>query len=606
MFNIDISILLRYNIYIVFQYNKNTIYYFLTERIINMSKKTAFLNDLNELSEISARYELTSDSETFSECISEINSFMITTPIIGGFSAGKSSMINSMLGSKLLSTNISPETAVPTEIYCGNNIVKEYRQGNVSQYSVEEYDKKNLAADDIDLVQIEYDNELLKKVRGVKLVDMPGFDSGIERHNNALDKYLPTSLAYILVVPANAPVLKESVICFLNELKIHEVPVYLVITKADQVSDEVLEQALASVRKDVALHLGISGVEAAAVSSKKNGSVEGFVKFIEDIHSKSDELFDGYFRKKITADASPLAAYLERRLKAVDMSEEEIDIKIEEFNRSIEKLERDVADRKADFARQAERAVDRINSNVQSSLNASRDSFVNMLKNGQDINSRINLIIRNSVTSGIKAELEPAIARFAEGIEESINVNAVVVLDNGSDEDKESEREFKDKLSTSGMAIGGVLGSTLTESIASVLSASTIGTAAGAAGLGSTLGALAGPLGIAIGAAIGIGITSLFSKKKNEERTDDARSKVNAVIEQAAAEAGSIIDGEIRRRINTVSEQISEEIQEQKEQILASLEDAKREKKQKADEAAAMINKLNNDLETVRRIINEL
>ncbi|MBQ8568343.1 MAG: dynamin family protein [Oscillospiraceae bacterium] len=571
-----------------------------------MSKKTVYLNSLNELSEISARYNSDSDTKAFSDRISEINSFMVTTPIIGEFSAGKSSMINSMLGCKLLSTNIRPETAVPTEIYYGNNRVTEYRQGNTSVYSVEEFDKKVLAADDIDLVQIEYDNEILKNVRGVKLVDMPGFNSGIERHNNALDKYLPTSLAYILAVPANAPTLRESVVNFLNELKIHEVPVYLVITKADQATYNDLEQAAESLKKELELYLGIDNAQITSVCSQKNGNVDGFVKFLEDIHSKSDMLFDTYFKKKITADAAPLAAYLERRLKAVDMSEEEIDIKIEEFNRSIEKLESDVADRKADFARQAARAVDRINSNVRSSLEASSESLANMLKQGLDINNKINYIIRNSVTSGIKAELEPAIVAFADGIEQSINVNAVVVLDNSSDEDKENEKELRDKLSTSGMAIGGVLGSTLTESIASVLSTSAIGTAAGAAGLGSTLGALAGPLGIAIGAAIGLGITSLFAKRKNEERTDNARSKVNAVIEQAITEAGNIVEGEIKVRVNTVSEQISEEIREQKEQILASLEDAKREKKQKADEAAAITNQLNNDLEAVRRIINEL
>ena len=40
----------------------------------------------------------------------------LIVPVVGGFSAGKSTLINSFLGSDLLPTAITPETALATEL----------------------------------------------------------------------------------------------------------------------------------------------------------------------------------------------------------------------------------------------------------------------------------------------------------------------------------------------------------------------------------------------------------------------------------------------------------------------------------------------------------
>ena len=43
--------------------------------------------------------------------------FVVPVPLVGAFSAGKSTLINAVIGSPLLSTNIDPETAVPAEVW---------------------------------------------------------------------------------------------------------------------------------------------------------------------------------------------------------------------------------------------------------------------------------------------------------------------------------------------------------------------------------------------------------------------------------------------------------------------------------------------------------
>ncbi|MGN1416444.1 MAG: dynamin family protein, partial [Oscillospiraceae bacterium] len=507
---------------------------------------------------------------------------------------------------KLLSVGITPETAVPTEIYYGNNSVTENRNGSVRTMTLDEFDNSVLSAMDIDLVQIAYDNSVLENVKDVKLVDMPGFDSGFERHNKALDNYLPTSLAYILAIPADQPVLKESVVNFLRELGLHDVPVYIVITKCDKVAENSLPNIVESVKNDVSLHLGVPAVSAECIRSRgSDKNADGLKRILTDIQSHSDEIFDKFFAKNIKADAVIIEDHIARRLKAVDMSVDEIDVKIDEYARSIERLESDINDKKASFERQSERAVEKINNNVRSSLDASLDGLASMLQNGQDVNSRINLIIRNAVSAGIKSELEPAIAKFADGVQDSINVNADISFDKTENSEmKAAETEFSGTVKAESVAIGGIIGSTLTELVASGLSAA--GGTAAATGLGATLGSLAGPLGIIIGAAIGVGITSLFSKKKEEQAGENCRGQMSRIIDQVAAESAMKVDGEIRSAVNKVSESILSSLDQRKQEVLGELEAAKREKQQKSSETAAANRQLEADLETVRRIINEL
>ncbi len=193
-----------------------------------------------ECIEVCERYELPTDLIELT--IKEIENFRVTTPVIGGFSTGKSSMLNAILANNILTTQITPETSVPTEIYYGDNKVFLYNISGIEEISIDQFKDRELDANNTKLVKIEYNNDFLREVKDVKIVDMPGFDSGLELHNKAIDKYMPNSLAYIITFSADEPVIKESIANFLKELKLHEVPVYIIITKCDKVTPEELEK----------------------------------------------------------------------------------------------------------------------------------------------------------------------------------------------------------------------------------------------------------------------------------------------------------------------------------------------------------------------------
>ncbi len=151
----------------------------------------------------------------------DMRNFKVNVPLIGGFSTGKSSLINAMLEQELLKTDIIPETSIPTEIIYGKNSVEIIEEDNIKNISISEYQKSSFKAKNVDLIKINLENEFLETVSDIKIVDMPGFDSGCEVHNRAINDYLPDSLAYIIAVGADEGNLRESIVNFLKELKIN-------------------------------------------------------------------------------------------------------------------------------------------------------------------------------------------------------------------------------------------------------------------------------------------------------------------------------------------------------------------------------------------------
>ena len=78
--------------------------------------KQKIINILSEVKQINDGYELS--NEKIEQSFAEIAQAKVCIPVIGKFSAGKSALVNTILGyaNYKLKTDITPETAVPTEI----------------------------------------------------------------------------------------------------------------------------------------------------------------------------------------------------------------------------------------------------------------------------------------------------------------------------------------------------------------------------------------------------------------------------------------------------------------------------------------------------------
>ena len=82
------------------------------------SKIKKLRTKLGQMASMKHKYGLTASS--IENYIKDTEHFQVVTPLIGEFSTGKSSLINTLLGRKLLGEGIEPKTAVPTEICYGS------------------------------------------------------------------------------------------------------------------------------------------------------------------------------------------------------------------------------------------------------------------------------------------------------------------------------------------------------------------------------------------------------------------------------------------------------------------------------------------------------
>ena len=121
--------------------------------------------------------------------ISEEGDQPLLVLVMGEFSTGKSTFINTLLGADVLTTAQIPTTAVVSLLSYGDTpaVKLHHRDGNVTEYDFTKLDEitaegdedKQVLRDNLDYVEIQYPNEMLKQIH---IVDTPGLNAHREKH----------------------------------------------------------------------------------------------------------------------------------------------------------------------------------------------------------------------------------------------------------------------------------------------------------------------------------------------------------------------------------------------------------------------------------------
>ena len=129
----------------------------------------------------------TAPARGLSDLAGAIQSFRAKIVMAGQFSAGKTALLNAFLGGEeILPENISPQTALATELVYGPepHVIFVHKDGRQEQVSLD--DARDFYEPDCLKCIYILPQEPLRQIPDLTLVDMPGFDSGIEAHNRAL------------------------------------------------------------------------------------------------------------------------------------------------------------------------------------------------------------------------------------------------------------------------------------------------------------------------------------------------------------------------------------------------------------------------------------
>lgn len=182
-----------------------------------------------------------------------VNSNRFRVIIIGSFSRGKSTMINALLGNKILPAKLTPTTAVITVIKYGEQPAAKiyYRDSSLSpreipveelpQYLVipkKQYnnDSATLIDNTIEMVEIYYPLELCKN--GVEIIDSPGLEEDLIRQEITM-RFLRQCDAAVVVLSCQQLLTLQEEHFIDNELKKRGFnKLFFVLNFADVLSQE--------------------------------------------------------------------------------------------------------------------------------------------------------------------------------------------------------------------------------------------------------------------------------------------------------------------------------------------------------------------------------
>lgn len=348
-----------------------------------------------------------------------ISEAKVCTPLVGAFSSGKSALVNALLRDSLLKEDITPETAVPAEVSyteqeAAHPVTVLACDGTAKEYTIAEYSGLELNAEKTSSVRFRLHNEALAKFPDIELVDLPGFESGLELHNRAIDRYLPNSMAYLLSFPADDLILRSSVRDILRELCLHNMPVAAVITKADKAEfDDTYPERLEALKKSLTQVAGGRPFTWCKTSSEE-GDTEELSVFLEQLQGKANDLFRKKFSDVLRREADNTRRYLETYLGKSSLSESALVEEERTLQREIDGTRQQLDSLSQQFERELESVVSRIQMDLQSALQRAEANLVTIAVNGGKPEEQINLIVRGTLAESLQNHYLPVARKYVK------------------------------------------------------------------------------------------------------------------------------------------------------------------------------------------------
>lgn len=211
------------------------------------------MESLNRIIEIAESLEQKSIAERL-RAIDERTqnpSAQLILPLIGEFSAGKTSLINALTDSKVLEIASLPTTATLYQIIFGapeNKAVALSAEGEEVELQLDALKNDELKT----YPTVTLFDTSTKVPKDIIFVDTPGLSSPDPRHREVLTSILPRVDAILLTVDANQAVTR-SLVEFVKSMRLAEKPIYLILNKIDTKSPSELQDLKRGIARDVDL-----------------------------------------------------------------------------------------------------------------------------------------------------------------------------------------------------------------------------------------------------------------------------------------------------------------------------------------------------------------
>jgi len=351
----------------------------------------------------------------------------IKVPLVGTFSAGKSSLLNVFLNKPgLLAIDNLPQTAIAYELYYDTNErVEQYRDDKkIAEKPLAEMESLSVEPGDVAYVYVNSDVVKQLNDRGIVVVDMPGIGSGFEKHEQAVMHYIKEGTSFILIVDVEQGTLRTSTLNFLEELSKYNFKTAVLIAKTDKKPAEEVAQIKEEVEYTVKKVCG-NDVFVSTVCAAK-----GDAKGLEDYLNSLDA--DALMEKRVGMFLPPVIAAIVSQLKTrVEIRTQDItdvDSKIAEIDKAISNVKIDdvIDNSNADTP---EKSTNDIMERIREKLIEKSEDIARMIvekESTDDIKAVILGIVRSELYLSIKDET----AQYSEALKGPVDEALAMAFSN--------------------------------------------------------------------------------------------------------------------------------------------------------------------------------
>jgi GTPase SAR1 family protein len=358
------------------------------KEIENETNKISFSKEINESFDLLSQTEAIRDAE-------------LLVPIIGAFSAGKSSLLNSFLGKDYLPVGITPETALATELRFS---IEEYIEavksnGAFEKYAISDIEEIKNRASEYKFLRMFINNENLRAIEPLILVDMPGFESPLDLHNQAILEYINKGVHYIVLTSVEDGTITRSMVRQLGDIQTYGRDFSFFLSKTNLRAESEVKEIVDTVEAQIQDHFDVS----KDVLTIDNNGGDSFRKILSKVDTEAlfhslfiSELKDSYY--KITEVINTLISTLGKDKVSNEQAISELKKALDDLIKERDRMVNEANEKYTDIN------VNRIVEAVGSTLSISMDELVVAAMNGGQnmLSQSISEMIRHSLVDNFK------------------------------------------------------------------------------------------------------------------------------------------------------------------------------------------------------------
>ncbi|GAA7852887.1 dynamin-like GTPase family protein [Helicobacter pylori] len=373
--------------------------------------QTNFVEFLEQVLEVLKEVEI--DKTECSTLLASIQKQQLVIPVVGNFSAGKSTLLNRFLGSSVLPTGITPETSLATELhYSAKERIEAFSNNDEETESFElkeqsfEVIKDN--ATKYSYLKVYLNNEALKDSAPLVFVDMPGFDSPISSHTHAILEYLERGVHFVILTSVEEGNLTKRMVRELKNLLEFDKGLSFILSKTNLRTPSQVGEISHYIQDQIQDHLDLT--TRLIHSNKDNNALLEVADKID-----AEKLFSALYLKRLKFLNSQLQNSLKSVMESFDYSKEKaleeiqaLDLSVKDIEKTYEKLRANLEEEYSSVA---------VNSVVKKVIEEVRDQkpyLASLINKPNEFNSEIESIMQQSLIKNAKLEIEKINLSFSK------------------------------------------------------------------------------------------------------------------------------------------------------------------------------------------------